>query len=91
MKTFQGYAVLYGHLMARPRNFVEGGEDVWPIRLDNIFSDYSLFYDDNPNEYYMFYLHDFLSDGGNLKNKTVYGLPKLTEEVNKIGNVARWL
>ena len=60
-------------------------EDHWPIRLKNIFDDYQqLYYDSERSSFYYFLVHGGKMFDGSLGNTTVYGLPKLTEEVDKI-------
>ena len=58
-------------------------EDLWPIRLSGIFSDYSQLYDDGGGMSF----YSLLYSGGTMNSRNVLGLPKLTEEVNKIGTV----
>ena len=57
-------------------------DDVWPVRLIDIFDDYGLIYDefDSPSFY------DIMMNGSRVCTK-LYGLPKLTEEVDKIGTL----
>lgn len=57
-------------------------DDVWPVRLIDIFDDYGLIYDefDSPSFY------DIMMNGSRVRTK-LYGLPKLTEEVDKIGTL----
>ena len=58
----------------------DGSEGGWPIRLLEIFDDYQLLYEATKD--WSFY--SFLRYGGSLGEITVYGLAKLTEEVDKI-------
>ena len=81
---FPGVAGIMARLFKRQR-----GDTFWPVRLDEIFHDYEALYNNYSIENGFSYL---LSYGGNMTNlsgtaQTVYGLPKLTEEVNKIGTV----
>ena len=64
--------------------------DEWPVRLNGIFTDYEWLYNGSDRKKTSFC--DLLFYGGNMSDgvhssgnrTTVYGLPKLTEEVDKI-------
>ena len=84
-EDFPGIRGVVRRLFVRPKNFIEG-EDVWPLRLDTVFSDYQSFYEDNENDL-DFSLYRFLLNGGKMDGATVYGLSKITTEIDKIGVV----
>lgn len=84
-EDFPGIRGVVRHLFNEPRNFIEG-EDKYPLRLSTVFSDYESFYYNNGNDV-NFSLYDFLLEGGKMDGGTVYGLSKITTEIDKIGDV----
>ena len=71
------YGILNALISAR------SSDESWPIRLGEIFDDYALLYATTGKGSFW----DALQFGGTLRNGDFYGLPKLTEEVDKIGTL----
>ena len=65
------------------RLFNSTDEDYWPVKLAEIFDDYARVYFETGQSSLM----DILISGVTFGNSVFYGLPKLTEEVDKIGAV----
>ena len=63
--------------------FPRDSEDQWPVRLEEIFNEYETLVSETGHVWIL----DFLSSGGTLFEKKIYSLPKLTEEVDKIGTL----